>query len=70
MTPDDLESLVVRMQDELVGLRRRIDALERQLDGGGTIVALPPPPPRPTRTDPYRISDMDDEPTRREKRPR
>jgi len=69
MTPDDLEELVARMQDELVGLRRRVDALERERDGGGTVIALPPPPSMPTKTDPYDIREMDDEPTRREKRP-
>jgi hypothetical protein len=59
----------MRLEDELIGLRRRVGALEDKERVEHTRVGLPPPPPTPTRTDPYRISDMDDEPTRREKRP-
>lgn len=77
-----MEEFLVRLADELARMRRRLEAMADEyiglrrrvsrLDGlgeEGTIIGLPPPPPTPTKTDPYDITEMDDEPTRREKRP-
>lgn len=65
----ELVALVMRHEDELIGIRRRLGLIEDKDRHEQTYIGVPPPPLVPTRTDPYDIRDMDDEPTRREKRP-